>query len=89
MIVSDREVDTTLVFMHINNRPQEEIDLYLKDQKDIAELLIKNGASTYNQISEHFDHDITAALSYLVKSGKISFTIESGGEVKYWDWGDY
>lgn len=88
-MLTDREADTTLIFMQLNNKSQEEIDLYLKDQKDIVNILVEEGPKTFGELLVHFDHDISPALSYLVKSDKISFTIEPGGNVVYWDWSWY
>ena len=88
-IVTDRDVDSTLWFMQANNKPQAKIDQYLKDQADISEILMNQGGKTFEALASLFDHDISLALSYLVKSEKISFTIPSDGNVIYWDWGDY
>lgn len=89
MIVHEKDMDITLHFMQLNNRPQEEVDRYLQDQKDIASILEKDGYQTFSQLVEKIGHEVSAALNYLVKSGKISFSINSDGSVAYWDWGDY
>lgn len=89
-IITERETDVTLVFMKLNKRPQEEIDQYLKDQEDIVKILQDEGSKTYSELREKLgDRDISSPLSYLVKSDKISFTINSDGSVNYWDWSDY
>jgi hypothetical protein len=88
-MITDREADTTLMFMKINGCSQNEIDSYLKDQEDISRILLEDGCKTFSELSSYFDHDISPALSYLVHSGKISFTVPPDGNISYWDWSYY